>query len=328
MNNGEDKQLSRAYLDILNGYSKIKYEGELLYVKHFGIFDESLVSENYEIIFEKTKAQGLPTEAERLEVLEEQGFWTKGDERKIQFKKEETKELETRLSKTIIKTQKEKILKELSKLRSEINQVESKRMEMLHDTCESFARSKSMNYLIWLSFYKDKKFKKRAWGKDDFDSLSRSELNEVVSLYNLKMVELSAERIKKIALSGFFTNYFYLAGDSISDFFGKRILDLTFFQTTLVSYGKMFRNIQENNSDIPDSVLGDPDALMDFAKSKSSSEGSSSRSTETEGGYSRVGATKEDMIDAGVSSSSAKDLHDIAKEKGGKLGWQDFATMR
>jgi hypothetical protein len=323
MGNGEDKELSRAYLDILNGYSKIKYGAELLYVKHFGIFDESLVSENYEIIFEKTKAQGLPTEAERLEVLEEQGFWTKGDERKIQFKREEMKELETRLSKTIIKKQKEKVLKELKDLRGQINEEESKRGEMLHDTCESFARSKSMNHLIWLSFYKDSKFKKRAWKREEFDALSRAELSEVVALYNLKMMEISASNIKKIALSGFFTNYFYLTGDNIADFFGKRILDLTFFQTTLVSFGKMFKNIQENNSNIPESVLEDPDSLLDFAKSKSENEGS--KAIDTEGGYSRVGATKEDMIDAGVSSAGAADLHDLARSKGGQLGWQDFA---
>ena len=324
MQDSKDKELSNAYLDILNGYSKIKYTDQVLYIKHFGLFDESQISENYEEVFEWAKSQGLPTEAERLEVLEKEGFWTKGDERKIEFKRAEIKELEIKLSKTIIKKQKERILEDLSRAREDINKIESKRAEMLHDTCESFARGKSMNHMIWLSFYTDKKLKTKAWSKEEFDDLPRAKLNELVSIYNLKMAELSPSNIKKISIFGGFVNYFYLSSDNIADFYGKKILELTFFQTTLASYGRMFKNIQENNSDIPDSVLGDPDALIDFAKSKSKGDSAAKKVADSEGGYSRVGATNEDMIDAGVSSSSAKDIHALAKAKGGTLGWQDF----
>lgn len=182
-----------------------------------------------------------------------------------------------------------------------------------------------MNHMIWLSFYKDKKLKKQAWGKESFDDLPRGELNELIAIYNLKMNSLSVSKIKKISISSTFVNYFYLSADDVSGFYGKKILDLTFFQTTLASYGKMFKNIQENNSDIPDSVVGDPDALIDFAKSKSEGDSAAKKVADSEGGYSRVGATNEDMIDAGVSSSSAKDIHELAKAKGGTLGWQDFA---
>ena len=322
---GKDKELSKSYLDILNGYSKIKYIDRVLYIKHFGVFDESLITENYDLVFEHARNQGLPTEEERLEVLCEEGFWTKADERKIEFKRAEIKELETRLSKTIIKKQKEKILKNLADAKEEINKIERKRSEMLHDTCESFARSKSMNYSVWLSFYEDEALTKKAWSKEEFDSLDRGDLNELIALYNLKMQELSISNIKKISISGIFVNYFYLSTESVSDFFGKKILDLTFFQTTLASYGRMFKNIQENNSDIPESVMNDPDALIDYAKSKNESKTHSAKVADSEGAYSKVGATKQDMIDAGVSSESAKWLHELAKQKGSALGWQDFA---
>jgi len=325
MYSGEDKELSRAYLDILKGYSKAKYFDEVLYIKHFGIFDESIIDENYEAVFDKARLQGLPTEKERLEVLDREGFWTKSDEARIELARVEIRELETRLSKTIIKSQKEKILKKLSEEREGIESMESKRFQMLHDTCESFARAKSMNYMIWLSFYKDKDFKEKAWEKEGFDDLPRTELNDLVAIYNLKMASLSLDKVKKMAISGFFTNYFYLSSDDIPGFFGKKMLDLTFFQTTLASYGKMFKNIQENNSDIPESISRDPDALLDFAKSKTEGESASAKVADSDGGYSRVGATNQDMIDAGVSSSSAKDLHQLAKSRGGTLGWQDFA---
>lgn len=321
----EDKELSKAYLDIINGYSQAKYSGETVYIKHFGLFDESEINENYQEVYDNAQRQGLPTEKERLEVLESEGFWTKKDEREVDLKKAEVRELEIRLSKTIIKTQKEKILKNLSAARGEIDQINSKRNEMLHDTCESFSRSKSMNFMIWLSFYKDKEFGQRFWSKEEFDELPRDQINDLVFLYNSVMETLSAEKVKKLSLSPIFTNYFYLSADNVSDFFGKKVLSLTFLQTTLASWGKTFKNVQENNSDIPEGILDDPDALIDFAKSKSSEDSSVRRPTDSEGGYSRVGATNQDMIDAGVSSSSAKDLHAIAKEKGGTLGWQDFA---
>ena len=185
-----------------------------------------------------------------------------------------------------------------------------------------------MDYMIWLSFYKDVEFSEKAWSKEQFDELSRGDLNDLVLIYNSCMDRLSNEEMKKIAISSNFTNYFYLCSDNVSEFFGKKILDLTFFQTMLASYGRLFKNIQENNSDIPESVLSDPDALMDFAKSKNSEgQGASSKARDSEGGYSRVGATTEDMIDAGVSSKAAKGLHSIAEEKGRALNWQDFATL-
>jgi hypothetical protein len=239
------------------------------------------------------------------------------------------KELETRLSKTIIKKQKEKILASLAELRDGVREEESKRAKLLHDTCESFASAKSVDYMIWLSFYEDAEFNKKAWSKREFDELSRGDLNDLVLMYNSCMDRLSNEEMKKIAISSNFTNYFYLCADNVSEFFGKKILDLTFFQTMLASYGRLFKNIQENNSDIPESALSDPDAMMDFAKSKNSEgESAASKVRDSEGSYSRVGATTEDMIDAGVSAKGAKDLHDIAKEKGGALGGEDFATMR
>ena len=179
--------------------------------------------------------------------------------------------------------------------------------------------------MIWLSFYKDKKFKKRAWTKESFDELSKGELNNLIGVYNAAISTLSEAKLKKISIMPSFTNYFYLSSENVSEFFGKKILDLTFYQTMLASYGKLFKSIQENNSDIPDSVLGDPDALLDFAKSKSEGDSAAKKVADSEGGYSRVGATNEDMIDAGVSSSSAKDIHALAKAKGGTLGWQDFA---
>tara|TARA_B110000495_G_scaffold200108_1_gene214724 strand:+ start:521 stop:1498 length:978 start_codon:yes stop_codon:yes gene_type:complete len=324
MLNGRDKELSKAYLDILNGYSKVKYIDKFLYIKHFGIFDEALIGENYEEVYAHAQHQGLPTEAERLQVLSEEGFWGKADERKIELNRVEIEELEKKLAKTIIKKQKEKILKNLSSARDQIDKSQLKRQEMLHDTCESFAQFKSMNYSVWLSFYIDEGLTEKAWDKEGFDSMDRADLNELIALYNLKMKEISISNLKKISISAVFSNYFYLS-DSVSDFFGKRILDLTFFQTSLASYGRMFKNIQENNSDIPESVLNDPDALFDFAKSKNEGADVSSKLRDTEGAYSRVGATKEDMIDSGVSNSKAKDLHALSKEKGKALGWEDFA---
>ena len=72
-------------------------------------------------------------------------------------------------------------------------------------------------------------------------------------------------------------------------------------------------------------MLDDPDALMDYAKSKNQDQSNAAKVKDSEGAYSRVGATKQDMVDAGVSSSSAKGLHELAKEKGSTLGWEDFA---
>ena len=82
-----DKELSEAYLDILKGYTKCSYEGREIYIRHFGIFDQSLVDDHYKEVFNYAEAQGLPTEENRLEVLEKDGFWTKADERKIEFRR-------------------------------------------------------------------------------------------------------------------------------------------------------------------------------------------------------------------------------------------------
>jgi hypothetical protein len=324
----EDAELLLIFVDIARGYSIDEYEGKRVYIKHFNLGDQVSISEHYQEVFKRAEKQGLPTEEGRLEVLDEEGFWTKGDEFKIEGAEKIIEEYLARRSKTIVKSQKATINKKIKEEELKLMEMQKKKSSLLHDTCESYADNKSSAFTVWGSLYSNKELSVHLYTKEEFDELSRAQLSDLVRFFNKVSSRFALEHTKRVSVLPTFTSYFNLIEGNMAGFFSRELLDLTFYQTSLLSYGRVFKSIFENYSDIPKGILRDPDAILDYAESQRENQGASksSKSNDEHGAYSRMGASNQDMKDAGVSSGEAKDLHAIAKEKGGELSWEDFAT--
>ena len=138
--------------------------------------------------------------------------------------------------------------------------------------------------------------------------------------------------LKRIALADFFTNIFYLCDDNVFNFYGKPVINLTFHQIEIYSYGRYFKSILQNSEDkIPEHIAEDPDKLIEWAESSKNVKDvleKSSVSDKDGAATSIVGATKEDLAKAGISQDEdVIDLSKKAQEQGGKLTMEDLMKL-
>jgi hypothetical protein len=114
------------------------------------------------------------------------------------------------------------------------------------------------------------------------------------------------------------------------DFFGKPVVSLTNFQLNLILYTRVFKNIFDQHQDIPEHITKNPKQLLDFASSSETRQKAKERIDKAgDGGAGVIGATKQDLNNLGVeqADTSATNLHDEAKKKGGSLSMKDLMDL-
>ena len=318
----EAQRLNKLYAEIVKGYSSTKWGERKVYIKHFGIDEQFEVQEKYDQVFSKAIKEGLPTEKDTLEVLEKEGAWTKKEEAELQKQRDYIEGLRNSRKHLIIPSQVAQVTAQLEEASGDLLEKAKIKDGLLQNTSEKFADNRANDYSVFLSFCSTPSLSS-LFTPQEFDELEKSELHELVLIYNSAMVHLSTESIKRIAIAPFFVNYFNLIGDSPALFFKKPVSELTYYQVNLLNYGRVFKSIFENVGEIPDHIMEDPDQILDFAESQKKTEKSRQKASESDG-YSVVGATDGDLKAMGVKDASHKSIFDLAKEKGGNLSIADF----
>ena len=154
----------------------------------------------------------------------------------------------------------------------------------------------------------------------------------LVATYNKNTKKFGSSNLKKISLSGFFTNLFYLCENNAYTFFGKPLVELTFYQVELFGYGRYYKSLMENSeAQVPDDVKEDPEKLVEwFESTKNAREVlDKSKGSEKEGSAtSLVGATKQDLKRLGLDNPNETiNLAKKAAEKGGTLSMEDMMKI-
>ena len=92
-------------------------------------------------------------------------------------------------------------------------------------------------------------------------------------------------------------------------------------------YTRIFKNIFEQYDDIPERIMDDPSALLDFANSASAREEMKKKFDGDNAASTIMGATKEDMEELGITPSEGNSLAAAAKKKGGSLDMKDLMDL-
>jgi hypothetical protein len=322
----DDKILRKALSDIIDGSSLVKSKGRVGYVKHFGNKDQEGLESYYDLIFDKAKSNGLPTEKEAFELLKKEDLWTEEDESKYNSNKSYIENLKETKSNLIIPSQIESVEKDIVEAQSELDHLENQRRELLSETCENYARNKSNDYSIYLSFFKDKECNEKFFSKEEYEELSKVELTDWFIKYAESTKDISIYNIKYLAISNVFTIYYNLLGQKqLYKFFNKPVYQFSFYQLNLLNYAKVLNSILENIEKIPEAVKKDPDKLLDFAEAKNKNRNVAEKSQDRQG-FSVVGATKKDMGEMGVSDELSVSPFKLAEEKG-SLTIEDFQNF-
>ncbi len=331
-----ETELKIVYFDILNGYTKIDNSilGKDLYVKHLNVFDSIGTDKDYKKSFNRAKGLGIPTEEEQLKYLAKEDLWTDEREGELTELKGALLNLEQTKSQLFLKSQIESIKEEISETQQQIDGLTLQRAELMGMTAEIFASKKANEGFMLKVLYDDEKFQTPALPEEKYDSLSDQKLNELMAQYSVRTKNLSMGQLRKIAISTFFVNFFYLAEDNPYTFYGKPIVQLTYYQSELFALGRYFKHLaSEAKTKPPPEIAEDPEKLIEFYETRKNAEEfmekNEARSKhDGSGGTSIVGATQEDLQNMGYSKAQqGVDLHKYAASKGGSLNMQDFIEL-
>ncbi len=320
-------------MDILRGYSKV-YNSSYgdFYVKHLDIFDSEEIDEKAEEYKNHAIKQGLPSTKEKLEQLKQDESWTDEEDRKISDLEKMITNLQITKSKTLLKAQIDQVKQQIQDTEKELQTLKLEKANLIGYTSDVYANKKINEYYVLTTSYKDKKFKKRLFKKEEFEELQEKDITLLIKYFNDVSERTGEENIKRIALSGFFLNSFYLCEDNPQTYYGKPVIELTYNQGELFSYGKYFKHIlsEMKNKPHPD-VMDDPDKLIELYNVGQNAD-KLKESMENADATTVVGATEEDLQRMGLKAPSDEPKQGIsltaeAAKKGGKLSMEDLMNL-
>ena len=317
----------KAFRDIVHGFSPEEYQGELIYLKHLSPHDQVELEDLTEVYQRQAEDRGLPTEEDMLDFLEQEGSWTQKDNKEVERIENFIALLQSSKTKIVLKSaidkQNELIAEEESKLMVKLQQKD----DLIGNTCEKYAQQRTNDFYILRSFFKDKKLESPLLSEDEYNELAAPELAILVRLYNDVFASFSEESIQYLILEDFYQPYLSFSDDSMQ-FYGIPFCQLTYNQVRMIVYTRIFKNIYENNHNIPEKVKKDPKALLDYGSISDEEKEKMKEKFEESDGSTLVGARKEDYEYLGITPpSGGVDLHEAAKKKGGSLNMEDMMKL-
>ena len=316
----------KVFRDIVKGYSKNDSEFGLLYIKHLTTHDQVDLEEIEERFYKKAKEKGLCTEEERLASLYKEDSWTKEDESFIHSQRSYIENLEKSKSQLILKSQIDNQQKLIEAEFQKLNKSLNIKNELIGSTFENYSQKRINDYYISKSFFKDEFFKEPLYSEKEYDELSYTDISKLILIHNQQFNLFSEENIQKLILEEFYFPYMPFCEDSVQ-FFGLAVCKLTHNQLKLLLFTRIFKNIFDNNDNIPEKIRKDPQALLDYASSSKKGKDLIEQDSEKGGASTIVGATKEDYEYMGVDTTKGKSLDQAAKSKGGSLNMQDLMNL-
>ena len=326
----ERQELKLVFSEIVEGYSLTRSElfGDLK-IKHINNYDSAKTDIKNNYYFEKAVSQGLPKREEKLEYLIKEKLWDPEKDKEADRLKEMLKGMNRTKSKLFLQAQIDAIKKDIVDNEIKLSNILAEKESVIGFTAEEYANRRINEYYMHISILDEEG--KQLFGENEFDELEQDQVNDIMQVYEKNNRKFKAEILKKISLADFFTNIFYLCEDNVFNFYGKPVIDLTFYQIEIYSYGRYFKSIIQNSEEkIPDHIVEDPDKLIEWAESsKNVKEVLEKSSGDAESGASSImGATKQDLEKAGIDQNQdVIDLSQKAQEKGGRLTMEDMMKL-
>ena len=330
-------ELKLAFADIIRGWTKLKSnilgEGSF-YIKHLNIFDNVQTDQIYDECYERAKEKKLPTRKDQIEYLIKESLWTEGDNTELEKTRLYVDNLKVTKSKLYLKSQIDSIKESIEEAETKLAKMQMERETLIGFTAEKYAQKKSNEIYIQKAIYSNNDFSELAMTEEEFNYVTDKSLSELTMDYNDATRIVTMENIKKISLMPFFCNYFYLCDDNPHIFYGKPVVDLTFYQAEMFAFGRYFKNLaQDAKVQPPDEIRNDPDKLIEFYEAKKNADAvmdkANERAGDKGGATSLVGATKEDLEALGYQQGQGTtvSLTDVANKKGGSLSMEDFIQL-
>ena len=323
----ESTKRRRIFRDVVRGYSSALFNDDIVYIKHLTPHDQVELEEIEERYHNDALRRGVPTEADMLNFLKEEGQWLDEDERLITEKTLYVENLKKALTKLVLKKDIDKQKSVIEKEEAILFEKQTQKIQLIGNTCEKYAKDRLNDFYMIKSFFKDIEMKTELFCEEVFDELENHDVKKIIFTYNDIFQSFSEENIQHTILEDFYNPYLSFAEDSMQ-FYGKPFCELTYNQIRLIVYTRVFKNIFDSNENIPEKIRKDPAKLLEFgSSSKEERDKVKDKLSQGDGGT-LVGAKDEDYERLGIQKpKGAVDLHEEAKKKGGTLNMQDLMKL-
>lgn len=306
-----------ALRDIARGYSSGVLFSRPVFIKHLSYSDQTDHDTKREQIFNDAKERGLPTNEEKEKMLVDSGLWDLKEQKKIDDSRRTLEGMMEGRSKAKWPSLVQDYTRKIEAEEKILNQLLAKKAGLMGVTCEAVADAEINDFYILSSLFSDANLMIPFLTEEQFDYQTQESMRQIVTTSNRILDPCNDLNMKKLAMQAFFQNLYGLAGDRLTDFFGKPICQLTFYQSSLLQYASRFRAIYLNNdtSKWPKEVLENPDAFIDYAITLEKGK----KEQESKGAYDA------DTINVGVKESDGKALglktqNSLGKEIAEKYG--------
>lgn len=332
----KDLEYGRIYNEIVKGFSEEKIAKKTFYFKHSSFSEHFNIYNNYNLILEDVRRQGLPTEEEKIEEAIKEGWWSKDKEFEVGILKKTVTNLIKTKSKLIIPSQKDSIDKQIRRTQAILLTFSKERSEIVNFTAEEYTSKRFLDETVIALTFKNKELTERAFTQEEYYNLSDSISDEIKAAFSKYSNAFDNTNLKHIAASGFFQNLVYLNEDAYS-FWGKPTVQCTKYQIDLLVYGKMYKNLiknyAENGKPVPEDVISDPEKFVLWVENQSpDKKGRPSKKTGSHNMVSStVGATTEDLQKMGTKIdkvAGGKTLLQMVADSGGVLEKEQYLKAR
>ena len=327
------EELRLIYGEIVRGNSYFYSEkyGEVI-IKHLTQHDTEMLDVKKLKYKRKAEDKGLPTEAQRVEDLIADKLWTDQNERDIKSAREFVSKMEDTKKKMALKSERQRVQESIDKEIDKLEKLLMEKNDLVGLTSESYSDKKVNDYYIYLSLFKDTKFKEPLFSEEEFDEISEKDLQNIIMHFNKSSSRFEQKTIKRVALSHFFLNNFYLCKDNPFIYYGKPVIDLSYHQADLFSFGRYYKQImQDMKNPITNEMMDDPDKLTDQYEIEQNKDSVLKEDGKSGEASTIVGATKEDLDALGVSATEnlgeTVDLNDELMKKGGEMSMEDIMKL-
>lgn len=323
--------LKVTFSEVLRGFTLLQSEHHgTVRIKHFTNFDSAELDIKNRSFYKKAIDEGLPSRKERVDSLIKEDVWTEEKNKDILNTKSHIAGLENTKKQVFLQAHLDQANSELKIQQAKLIDLENEKEQLIGFTAEAYASRRINEHYIYNAL--KTKEGESLFTYEEYEELEEDKLINLIGLYNKSVKKFKSPLLKRISVSSFFTNIFYLSKDNAHIFFGKPLVNLSFYQLELFGYGRYYKAMIENSDKKPpDHIAEDPEKLVEwFESTKSASE--TIEKAESKGGEhgatSLVGATKDDLKRLGLDNPGETiSLAKKAAEKGGRLSMDDMMKI-
>ncbi len=247
MNASEKYELClNLYNDIINGYTVVyDLKDNAIYIKHLRDVDYSLFEHQKERYKKIGISKGLKTESEHLEILHSTNHWSKEQESEYQNVLTEISNLKKTRSQVFLEAQRKRIEDRIKEKEDYLLKFSQYRNDIKVETVEGYATAKMNDYIMTFCFYKDRELKENYFSESSFSNLELEEIQQYSITYFEALRLFNEKNIARVGHSSIFLNNYLLSKGVPYHFLGKRIIDLTSYQSSLCTHGNSCKNTLE-----------------------------------------------------------------------------------